>query len=251
LNWYGYCGNNPVMFIDPSGYLRTGHDSNGVWHDWDAEEFGKDSVVYLALVDLTTTYNMETTNKTDKNIIHDLAEECRRIGRLKIKMPPLRSNGVKGYYLNNVERVLSMAYYSKIIDALIYGDQALDMTAALFGGDGTGGGGENDAYRHMVWAAILTNTLGESFATLWLNAHEYGSSINFDADHILETRMDFHNNAIGISIGKALGDGAGSASRKRKIIGDTAYKRLLDGTARKVENGKLVRTNGGLSWEAG
>ena len=29
INWYAYCGNNPVMFCDPSGYISCGKYSNG------------------------------------------------------------------------------------------------------------------------------------------------------------------------------------------------------------------------------
>ena len=42
-NWYVYCGNNPVNRWDPLGYLDTGYDANGIWHNWDAERFGYDS----------------------------------------------------------------------------------------------------------------------------------------------------------------------------------------------------------------
>jgi len=46
LNWFSYCGGNPVKFTDPWGTLREGYaDDNGVYHtDPDAEEFGEDSI---------------------------------------------------------------------------------------------------------------------------------------------------------------------------------------------------------------
>ena len=76
LNWYVYCSGNPVMFVDPSGYLKTGYDEEGVWHDWDAEKYGKDSAKYKMLVGLTTAYESATTDE-DRKRIHQLAETLR------------------------------------------------------------------------------------------------------------------------------------------------------------------------------
>ncbi len=41
------------MHWDPSGYISAGYDDDGVWHDWDAEEFGTDSIAYDSLTTLT------------------------------------------------------------------------------------------------------------------------------------------------------------------------------------------------------
>lgn len=57
VNWYSYCAGNPVGFVDPSGYLNTGYDENGILHDWDAEAYGVDSDTYKILCGLTEQYN--------------------------------------------------------------------------------------------------------------------------------------------------------------------------------------------------
>ncbi|MBR5152142.1 MAG: hypothetical protein IKW60_01240 [Clostridia bacterium] len=59
-----------------SGILNTGYDSFGVWHDWDAEEFGEDSSVYKMLSGLNTAYeraNIYGHWSGDKERIADIA----------------------------------------------------------------------------------------------------------------------------------------------------------------------------------
>ena len=52
---------------------------------------------------------------------------------------------------------------------------------------------ESDAFRHFVWAALLTNELGQDKANLFLNAHE-----NEDSQPLREKDMDIANNNMGV-----------------------------------------------------
>ena len=80
VNWYVYCGNDPINFWDPSGYLREAGYVDGVWcEDPDAYEFGKDSDTYKILVDLGNRRQSGTDEqKAEYNI---LAEYVRTLAR--------------------------------------------------------------------------------------------------------------------------------------------------------------------------
>ncbi|MBO4898035.1 MAG: RHS repeat-associated core domain-containing protein [Clostridia bacterium] len=81
LNWYVYCGNNPVMFVDPSGNIRKPGYVNGVWcENPDAYEFGKNSDTYKILVDLGNKW-LNTTNNEDRNMLSNMANKARRLHR--------------------------------------------------------------------------------------------------------------------------------------------------------------------------
>ncbi|WP_418791467.1 RHS repeat domain-containing protein [Phosphitispora sp. TUW77] len=82
---YGYCGNNPVRFIDPSGHIRVAgyYTINGVY-DWyddpDASEFGKDSDTYKILGDLGNRWTA-TDEQSQKDNYHQIAEDARSLAR--------------------------------------------------------------------------------------------------------------------------------------------------------------------------
>ena len=107
LNWYSYCSGNPVMFIDPSGYLNTGYDENGVWHDWDAEAYGKDSDTYKILQNLTDGYNA-ATDELMKWFYAGVAEDIRND----------YSNGFEYKYLGDEE--LNRFLYNNAINLRDY-----------------------------------------------------------------------------------------------------------------------------------
>ncbi len=58
---------------------------------------------------------------------------------------------------------------------------------------------ESDAFRHFVWACLLTIDFGEEKAKQYLNAHETGSN---QSD--FSRAMDLSNNKVGISKAKQL-----------------------------------------------
>ncbi len=64
----------------PSEILNMGYDSDGVWHDWDAEKYKKNSPVYKMLLGLNTAYERANTYghwSGDKERIADLAATLR------------------------------------------------------------------------------------------------------------------------------------------------------------------------------
>lgn len=60
--------------------------------------------------------------------------------------------------------------------------------------------GPQDALRHAIWNARMTQLMGFERAKVWADAHE-SSSTNAD-----ETRMDLHNNAAGRDVGRTFND---------------------------------------------
>lgn len=58
---------------------------------------------------------------------------------------------------------------------------------------------ESDAFRHFVWACLLTKELGEELALKFLNAHEKTSKEKPEA-----RSMDLANNRLGILKAKTM-----------------------------------------------
>ena len=80
INWYIYSGNNPIMFIDPSGNIREAGYVNGVWcEDPDAYEFGNGSDTYKILTDLGNRWS--SGNNSEKTKYSTLAEKVRKLAR--------------------------------------------------------------------------------------------------------------------------------------------------------------------------
>ncbi len=69
LNWYVYCGNNPVNFVDPSGYITEEEQKM-----YESGQMAQD--VYDILVDLTNRYYQAAT-QAGRDEIHNLAEQFR------------------------------------------------------------------------------------------------------------------------------------------------------------------------------
>ena len=97
----------------------------------------------------------------------------------------------------------------------------------------------------MLYSAFITAYCDEKFAKLWTDAHEFGDSRNLSTITNVEgnqmyitTKMDLHNNSIGIAIGVK--------TNKRNKIFRLVNDKLLDGSALKVINNQFVKTNGNL-----
>ena len=242
-NWYSYCSGNPIMFWDPSGETRI--DKNG--KDFDKEEFGENSLVYKSLLDLTKSYNLAKSDEERASIVA-LANECREIGKnydvdsAILKLP----NNINTNNFNSTERVLSVKYTSEIAMVAYCKKEAMDAATKQFNNGIYGGGIDNDgdAYRHMLYAALITISTNESFAKFILDAHEYGNPENLSKEkNYLSTKMDLYNNKIGIQIDLNY---KGYNSVKKVV-----WNKLQSGKARKINNGNLVPTNGGLSFRKG
>ena len=93
LNWYVYCGNNPVIFIDPWGLEM----------DTDEKEFGKHSSVFKRLVELGVSY-MNAASDYERDRYHAEAELIRELSRC-VKNQNLQQIGL--IYPNKVDEAVS------------------------------------------------------------------------------------------------------------------------------------------------
>ena len=74
------CNYNVAPNLHSGEFLNTGYDSDGVWHNWDAEKYGVDSPTYKMLSGLSTAYERANTYghwSGDKERIADLAATLR------------------------------------------------------------------------------------------------------------------------------------------------------------------------------
>ena len=230
-NLYAFVTNNPVDFIDFWGLCRD----HGAPLSESDQRFSQ--LVQNALTDLSRSwwwahYWGDTDMMTR---IAALGQEVRRIGEMELRgqaagRPPLNLG-------NNTIRVLSMG--DGLVQFGIYGAvglQAQNYTEAMFG-DPYISGCEGDAYRHIVWAALMTTRMGEDRARFWLDAHEFGSPSNLATrSAYLLTAMDIHNNDIGQRIGVQ------NNPQDSADIREAAVRAITSGEAVRVSGGRLVRT---------
>ena len=87
-----------------------------------------------------------------------------------------------------------------------------------------GVGDEKDAYRHIVWAALLARKLGEEKAKLFLEAHEKNPYQNRKFRN-----MDEANNVLGIKLSKSVA--AIKEERFLKILDKKATQAIDKGAA--------------------
>lgn len=236
LNWYIYCENNPVMFVDPWGY----------WASDGSDERFKDSnpVVYYALGALSDTWTKLDSlegktidNRIDisqmKNEVAQLANDIRSIGDSITVNEPL----VLGERLNYCEMVLYASNPSKAQEIIWAGYSSREKTKQLYG-DGYAVNDNSDAFRHSYWNAASTSLVGATFTKQMTNAHEYGYASNFSEENIASTYMDLYNNSIGRYQGAKLGLGVSETAIVEAII-----DRVDSGGLLKIVNKNLVTTN--------
>lgn len=60
----------------------------------------------------------------------------------------------------------------------------------------------SDAFRHIYWTALITIKVGEKSAKEFTDLHELGSPAKKATELNALSKMDLHNNAIGIAIGR-------------------------------------------------
>ena len=68
LNWYAYCYNNPVKYIDPSGRIVT---------DWDAENLTDEGIREIARLTILYEEAKANDDRTGMDLAHKRAEEIR------------------------------------------------------------------------------------------------------------------------------------------------------------------------------
>ena len=110
LNWYIYAGNNPVLYIDPSGQIREpGYNAAGQWsNDPDKDDYGENSLVYNSL--LVLGKNWEIANEEQRQSIEWLAANVRHFGndiRLGIRTA-VYTNLPQIQNLNPTEQILAI-----------------------------------------------------------------------------------------------------------------------------------------------
>ena len=98
------------MFIDPSGYINQGYDENGVWHDWDAEAFGKDSTKYQLLVALTNAYNNAPISGGDYE-----SSEQSRIRQMADDLRVTDDTIVDNILLNDTQGAMTMGHVGVLL----------------------------------------------------------------------------------------------------------------------------------------
>jgi hypothetical protein len=115
--------------------------------------------------------------------------------------PEYAPNGIdQAYYegLNDKERRLCWANPAECWNVKSAADHALAWAAAQ---EPNGAhNGPQDAMRHAMWNARMTQLLGWERAKVWADAHESSSTAPD------ETRMDLFNNAAGRDIGRTFND---------------------------------------------
>ena len=109
------------------------------------------------------------------------------------------------------------------------------MTEETYGKQAKGDKG--DAFRHVLWQALNTQSVGEDFTRKWSEAHEYSTPLN---EVTTDLYMDIHNNDIGVEIGIA--NPNASPDELKDIIVD----RISKGNMVIIRNGKLVKSDGSV-----
>jgi len=196
LNWYVYCGNNPVSFVDPLGLWAA---------DGSDERFKENNpVVYSSLGDLTQTYeNLESLENQGldignmKNEVEDLANKVRYIGD-KVYV---EGTDLLGESMSNTEAVIYTRDKIKGM-MLVVAAGIASIPGKLdtkYANDGT----KDNAIKHANWNAIGTIlTKDKNYVKDFTDAHEYGYPIvTSSKEHFEHTKMDMYNNNVGRTIG--------------------------------------------------
>ena len=125
LNLYAYCGNNPVVYDDPSGYERKACPPQGkISESVDETSYGKSSSNCTELVPYYPANNGaesgsgSTTGENARILSNNLAREGRPVGNGEAAAHIVASNGTKRQWASAADsRTLLMKYDIDINDA--------------------------------------------------------------------------------------------------------------------------------------
>ena len=201
LNWYVYCSGNPIMFVDPSGYLREPGYVDGIWcEDPDAYEFGKNSLVYDSLTTLGEMWGVRPDNRVE---IVELANKVREFGRQKTisyKISVVKRFAPKS--ANSTDIIIMAGDIDKATMASIDMKTAQQYADDLYGKDYDRS--QHNALKHTMWAALMTKRFGAKHAKTICNSHEFGAKENLNPDKNQQElmNMDLWNNAQGRILGE-------------------------------------------------
>ena len=97
--------------------------------------------------------------------------------------------------LTSGEKIFIEAHPIEALNAYVQAQKAIASTWKHFGRNGEDD--ESDAFRHFVWAGLLTQQLDENLARQFLNAHEQLPK-DPSKESVRSTEMDNYNNERGI-----------------------------------------------------
>ncbi len=117
--------------------------------------------------------------------------------------------------------------------------------------DGDYAGGQVDAFRHLLWMALITQKYGEKFARKLGRTHEKANKLDFKNNKLEDYQlpdaasmlMDLMNNEIGIQIGKRF------PNISLQSLINEVKKYVLAGKAWKIkkdENGNFLDINNNI-----
>ena len=220
LNWYAFCGNNPVMFVDPSGTIKE-----------EDIKYGEDTKVYISLLILGEAWEVFPEYRT---AIDELANEVRWIGNewgadvIEDRIYwGLKSGAMKS--LSTVEQVISAAYVDQALVMNSARNNADSLTLELYGQEGNGTDLAN-AFKHIYWSAEASSIMGTTFTRLFTNAHEFGwYKENLNDPEAM--KMDLHNNQRGRIL---------SQQYPRGRLAEAAAHDIAVGNAAVIVNGRSV-----------
>jgi len=164
---FAYCCNEPVKHVDPNGKYAESIKSIGI----------------LCYNKLRSLKNMTVWYT---NAIIDKAIDKVTQNSLTVKEKEL----VKKHPIAAI----------KVNEAR---ETACQITYALFGENWNSDDTKENAFKHCLWNALMSYTIGEELAREFGDAHEYG----FMDIAPESTKMDFHNNNEGYSLARKLKEG--------------------------------------------
>ena len=202
---------------------------------------------YLLESDLTHDIEYFPDNHPETDRIMDLAEEVREMLNNGVSFdeldqhvtnilenPRLRgkiSNYITGK-LNKEEQKLYNNNKAKALLCMANGKLAIKYSEGWYKSSSLHNG-NGDAFRHILWNYGMTIDVGASFAKKWSDAHENGTPNN----PALEKKMDLHNNAIGIKLGKDNPKTVSHSTFKTK-----SREKVRNGSARIISGSSLVKS---------